>query len=32
MQNPMSPTERRMLHALDRSWLIPGSVKNAIKY
>jgi hypothetical protein len=32
MQEPMSPAERKMLHVLDRSWLIPGSVKNAIKY
>jgi hypothetical protein len=31
MQDPTS-TERKMLHVLDRSWLIPGGVKNAIKY
>jgi len=28
----MSPVERKMLHVLDRSWLIPGSVKNAIRH
>jgi hypothetical protein len=32
MQDPMSPAERKMLQVLDRSWLIPGSVKSAIKY
>jgi hypothetical protein len=32
MQDPLSPTERKMLHILDRSWLIPASVKKAIKY
>ncbi len=31
MRDPLSPAERRMLQVLDRSWLIPGVVKNAVR-